>query len=115
VRRLSLVLATGLALLATAVPPVSAAPPENPGARQRVIVRLRDPGPSPRGLADQMVATHGGRAGATYEYALKGFVAELPQAAIDALSRNPNVLAVTPDVLVSIADQEIPTGYDRVD
>jgi subtilisin family serine protease len=76
---------------------------------------MRDTGPAPRGLADQIVAAHGGRVGATYEYAVKGFVAELPQAAIDALKRNPNVLAVSPDVLVSIADQDVPTGFDRIE
>ncbi|MDH3293603.1 MAG: S8 family serine peptidase, partial [Acidimicrobiia bacterium] len=108
-------LVTCLALLATVVPPVAAAPPEDPAARQRVIVRIRDNGPAPRGLADQIVAAHGGRVGATYEYAVKGFVAELPQAAIDALVRNPNVLDVSPDVLVSIADQDVPTGFDRIE
>ena len=113
--RRSLVLVACLGMLASAAPAL-AAPPEDPAGRQRVIVQLRPGSPSPRGLANQTVGQFGGNAGGVFESALKGFVAELPQAAIDALSRNPNVVAITPDrIVVSIAGQEIPTGYDRTE
>jgi subtilisin family serine protease len=101
-------------LLASAAP-AYAAPPDNPANRQRVIVQLRPAGPSPRGFAAQFVEARGGKIGAIYEHALKGFAAELPEAAIDALSHNPNVVSITPDQIVSIAGQDIPTGFDRIE
>ena len=113
-RRIPLVLVTCVALVVSVAPAV-AAPPDNPAGKQRVIVELRPGSASPRGLADQIVGVHGGRFGAVYEHAIKGFVAELPQAAITALSRNPNVVSITPDQIVAIADQDIPTGFDRIE
>ena len=112
--RASLVLVTCLTLLAAAAPAV-AAPPDNPAGLQRVIVQLRPDGPSPRGLSAELAEASGGRTGAVYEHALKGFAAELPEAAIDALRRNPNVLSITPDRIISIAGQDIPTGFDRIE
>jgi len=76
-RRFALVLVTCLALIVTSAP-VVAAPPDNPAGLQRVIVQLRADFPTPRGLATQAVAGSGGRIGAAYEHALKGFAAELP-------------------------------------
>ena len=76
---------------------------------------MRLGGASPRGVSDQIVRIHGGRSGAVYEHVLKGFAAELPQAAINALSHNPNVVSITPDQIISIADQDVPTGFDRIE
>ena len=112
--RRSFVFVVCLAMIASAAPAL-AAPPDNPAGLQRVIVELRPGSASPRGVADQIVRAHGGRSGAVYEYALKGFAAELPQAAINALSHNPNVVSITPDQIISIADQDVPTGFDRIE
>jgi subtilisin family serine protease len=48
-----------------------------------------------------------------YHSALKGFAAELPSAAIEALERNPNVVYVEPDGIATLTG--IPWGLDRVD
>jgi hypothetical protein len=113
-RRVFVLLVT-LAMTATAAPAL-AAPGDNPAALQRVVVQLRPDGPAPGSLAAETVARFGGTTGGVFGFALKGFVAELPPAAVEALSRNPNVLTITPDqVVVSIAAQETPTGYDRTE
>lgn len=69
------------------------------------------------GLARQLVASHGGSLRFTYQHAIKGFSAELPDAAVQALSNNPNVAYVEPNRLGGVvATQNNATwGLDRVD
>lgn len=47
-----------------------------------------------------------------YSHALQGFAANLSEAAVAALRRNPNVLSVEPDVKVSVAEE---WNRDRID
>ena len=69
------------------------------------------------GLARRMAAAHGGRIRFTYEHAIKGFAAELSDAAAAALARNPNVAFVEQDqVMTAFVDQTGATwGLDRID
>ena len=69
------------------------------------------------GLAYGLAAAHGRSPRFIYEHALKGFAAELPDQAVEALSRNPNVAYIEPDSVVwAIATQSSPTwGLDRID
>jgi subtilisin family serine protease len=112
-RRLTLMVAT-FSLIVVALPAQAA-----PGVQLHpVVVQLADDHPNPAEFAGAVVGQHGGRAGFIYEHAIRGFSAQLPQAAIEALERNPQVVAISPDeVVVSIgaADLDIPTGYDRIE
>ncbi len=73
-------------------------------------------------FAESVVAAYGGRVLFTYETALSGFAATLPDTAVDALQNDPDVALVEPDRIVSI-DQSAPDatqtpatwGLDRID
>jgi subtilisin family serine protease len=72
------------------------------------------------GLAQQLVAAHGGALRFTYTAALEGFAAELPPQAVEALQRNPRVLLIEPDrelQLFTGGTQTSPPswGLDRID
>ena len=62
---------------------------------------------------------HGGSLRHVYRYALKGFaVASLPDAAVEALQRNPRVERVERDGIVTINGTQTPApswGLDRID
>jgi hypothetical protein len=75
---------------------------------------------NPSGLTDQLVGQFGGTVHFRYAYALKGFAATLPSAAIDALQRNPAVSFIEPDGIVTASgsgtDNTVSSwGLDRVD
>jgi subtilisin family serine protease len=71
----------------------------------------------PPGLAKRLVATHGGRLRFTYSSAIKGFAADLPVQAEEALLNNPNVAYIEPDLqLKTVSVQPNPPwGLDRID
>jgi subtilisin family serine protease len=69
-------------------------------------------------LTQRLVAGHGGSLRFGYTTALKGFAADLPERAVEALRRNPNVAYVEEDHIVQASDTEAnpPSwGLDRVD
>jgi subtilisin family serine protease len=69
------------------------------------------------GLTKQLVTDHGGTMRFAYTAALKGFAADLPAQAVEALKHNPNVAYVEPDQVVQLFGTETasPWGLDRVD
>jgi subtilisin family serine protease len=82
-----------------------------------IVVFNKDVTDAP-GLARRLVAQHGGAIGFVYEHALKGFSASLPDAAVAALGRNPNVAYIEQDQVMRAVGVESPTpswGLDRVD
>ncbi len=82
------------------------------------IVVFTDDVRDPPGLAHGLARAHGGSVLFTYEYAIKGFAAQLPAQAAEAISRNPNVAYVEPDRTVRLFDTQMnpPSwGLDRVD
>jgi subtilisin family serine protease len=86
-----------------------------PGA---YIVVFKSSLPDPAAEARGLVAQHGGTLRFTYTSAIKGFAADLPARAVDALRRNPNVAYVEADQAVELFDTEsAPSswGLDRVD
>ena len=101
------------ALLTVGVAPTAqAAPPE----RTAVIVQLQR-GSDAAGIARQ-AAGSSGRVSHVYGHAVVGFAATLPARAIEALRRNPRVVAVEPDAAVELYATQTPTpswGLDRVD
>jgi subtilisin family serine protease len=89
------------------------------GASNDYIVTLHADETDPHGRARGLIATHGGSLKHVYRAALKGFaVAGLPDAAVEALRRNPHVAAIELDGVVSISGTQSPTpswGLDRID
>ncbi len=67
--------------------------------------------------AEELARAHGARITHIYEAALKGFSAELPEAAAQAIARNPNVAYVEQDSEVSIDTTQSGAtwGLDRID
>ena len=84
------------------------------GAPQPVIVIFSDAVGDPGALAAELGRAHGFSARHVYTSALHGFAATVPNAAMAALERNPNVLAVEPETAEQVADTP-PTGIDRID
>lgn len=81
------------------------------------IVVFRDGVTDVPALARSLVSTHGGVLEWTYQSALKGFAAELSDAAVDAVRRHPDVVEVEQDSYMSaVTTQTNATwGIDRVD
>jgi subtilisin family serine protease len=72
-----------------------------------------------RGLANALLSQHGGRLRHVYSSALKGFSANLSDAAVAALSKNPQIARIEADAIVNGSSSGIqvsPTwGLDRID
>lgn len=82
---------------------------------ESVIVAVNNDVAEPGAIGRAIAAAHGGCMGHVYEHALKGFSAQLPEAAIKALSKNPHVKSIEPDFLQHAVTQTVPTGVDRID
>lgn len=114
-RYLSLI-AFFVALTLTATHAPSGAADLGPTARYIVSID-----PSAKGLIESRVAELGGKIGVKFNYALDGFVAELPIAIVPLIRKIPNILFVEDDATVSISNSQntqAPTpswGLDRVD
>ena len=85
-------------------------------AKDRYIVLLDDTAPSALGVAKAIatdapgvVPTH------VYSHVFQGFAAVIPDEALAAVRRNPQVKAVVPDEVVRGAAQIVPTGIKRID
>jgi subtilisin family serine protease len=98
-----------------AAPLVQKAPGQ--GIKDQYIVVFKDDVVDVPGLARAMQQAHGGKLLYIYESALKGFAIEIPAGLAQALARNPNVVLVEEDQVMSIdATQSGATwGIDRID
>jgi subtilisin family serine protease len=67
--------------------------------------------------AEALVKAHGGELRHVYGHALEGFAARLPEAAVRALSRNPNVAYIEQDwyLYPSAIQENAPWSLDRID
>lgn len=85
------------------------------------IVVFKDDVADAPGLARELTRAYGVSPRFTYSAAIKGFAAVLPQAALDALARNPNVAYVERDVVATASASGTRTltsaqwGLDRID
>jgi subtilisin family serine protease len=80
-------------------------------------VVLRDGADAP-GLARQLTAAHGGTLRHTYQHAIRGFAASLPDAAVAALQQHPQVAYIEQDQpmhAISTTQTNATWGIDRVD
>jgi subtilisin family serine protease len=81
------------------------------GAKRSVIVVMN---PQRSETAAAVAASVNVRPSHTYSAVFKGFAAELPEPAIRALERNPNVAFIGDDGIAAVSDQEPPTGLTRI-
>ena len=100
-----------------AAAPVVTAPGAGTPVPGQYVVVFR---PGTRGagdLARSLTREHGGSLLHTYEHALQGFAARMPEGRAAALRRNPDVLLVEQDTLVTVADTQTGAtwGLDRSD
>jgi len=81
------------------------------------IVVFRNDVSGPAALAADLVGAAHGTLRYTYSHALKGFGADLPDQALEALRRNPRVAYIVPDATVKLFGTELAPswGLDRVD
>ena len=84
------------------------------------IVLFRDDLGNADAEARKIVTESNGQLLYRYNYAVKGFAARLSESAVEALDRNPNVVSVEPDGVVTVSDsgtQPTPPnwGLDRID
>jgi subtilisin family serine protease len=122
--------AFGAVLLAVAAcqdatsPRPTAGVPSRPNAAQAsaandYIVVFQSDETDPAGQADALVRAHGGSLRYVYRNTIKGFaVANLPDAAVEALQRNPSVAYIERDGIMTADDTQLnpPSwGLDRID
>jgi subtilisin family serine protease len=83
----------------------------------RYIVLFQKNEKDPVGLARALSNAHRGQLLFTYNRVIKGFAANLPAQAVEALQRNPNVLLIEPDRVVGLVTTQTNAtwGLDRVD
>jgi subtilisin family serine protease len=84
------------------------------------IVSFREDEPDPEGQARALTAAYGGTVTFVYRAAIKGFaVAGLPDAALDALQRNPRIVSIERDGIITADGSGTQTpatwGIDRID
>jgi len=107
--------------VATADVPELAAAARGAVVANRYVVVFRGDVRNPRAEADALMSRSGGTLHFRYEAALKGFSATLPQAAVDAIARSPNVSYIEPVTVVTtvvehLSQQSNATwGLDRID
>jgi len=84
----------------------------------RYIVLFKASVSDVRGESDRIVRSEGGRMMFVYEHAVRGFAADLSDAAVERLRRNPNIDLIEQDAVVKLdATQTNPAnwGLDRID
>jgi subtilisin family serine protease len=85
--------------------------------RTSYIITFRDGVTDVPGFARQLTAANGGELTYTYEHAIRGFAAYLPESAINGLSRHPQVATIERDGIVtaSATQSNATWGLDRID
>lgn len=107
------VLISAALLLGTTVPMMTSGA-EAAGPHSSFIVVLQPGTANVPGVADGLAASARGELGFVYEHALQGFSITATDAAAAGLARNPRVAYVERDQKVTLAEQETPTGIDRI-
>lgn len=120
-RSLLSVVSTAVAVLTMTAVPAHAQAPRALVAGQaiegRYIVTLKPTVSDVSGVANRLMRERGGRPDRTFGRVMKGFTARLNAADLQSLRANRDVLAVEPDVVVSIAATQSGAtwGLDRID
>ena len=84
---------------------------------QYIVVFNEGIGTNARNNVADQVQARGGQIHHTYSAALNGFAATLPEKALEALERNPNISHIEPDQVVAVNNQQTNAtwGLDRID
>ena len=108
----------------TAVPPVEPPPPAAIVVAPELItgqylVTFVDTVSDVPGLARRLATQHGANPLATWTAAIKGFAVRIPDQAVDALRKNPNVKSIEQDALIGVegsgTQASAPWSLDRID
>src|SRR3982751_3254360 len=87
--------------------------------RGQYIVVFRDEVKDPASLARKLAAKHRARLKHSYKAALKGMAVELPDTAVEALRREPDVAYIEPNQVIRLNATTVQTGatygLDRID
>ncbi len=84
----------------------------------RYIVVFKDDVGNPKSMAAEMTRGKGITTHFTYQHAIKGFAATIPEQALEGIRHNPNVAYIEPDGLVykTVTQYNPPSwGLDRID
>jgi subtilisin family serine protease len=82
--------------------------------RHRYIVVFKDSVERPGAVAKSQAENRDAEVEHLYRHAIKGYSAELPEAAAEKLKNDPRVKSVTPDHVLHLFAQSYPTGANRV-
>jgi subtilisin family serine protease len=87
------------------------------GSQDRYIVVFRGDVADPDQLTDQLTFGTGAQVQYRYRSAIKGFAGTIPPAAVQGIQRNPNVILVEPDGIVTTTTTQnnATWGLDRID
>lgn len=96
---------------AVAIGPVAQADSAAPG---RYIIRLKPSVADPNAAAQDLAGKLGFQTDQVYRTVIKGFAAQLPQAAVNRLRGDPRVASIEADREVKLSADREPTGIDRV-
>jgi subtilisin family serine protease len=97
---------------------LSSAAPESEVIPGQYIITFADSVSDVPGLAKRIAAQYGHEPLFTYESAIKGFAAQLPDQAIEGLSHNPQIERIEQDGIIRQSDTETNLGnwgLDRID
>ncbi len=107
-------------LLAQGAPPDAsqdAGPPKTPTGKipDQYVVVLKDYVGDPGAVAREHAQRHGAEVIHTYQHAIKGYAARIPEARLAAVRDDPRVQFVSEDREVKASAQELPTGVNRIE
>ena len=109
--RRSACITTSVIALLGMTQPVAA---EESRGERRYIVVLYDSVSRPSAVAAGHERDHGADVGHVYEHVFKGYAAELPEAAVSEIARDPRVASIEADAPFSTTAQTSPTGVRRI-
>lgn len=101
-----------LVVLISLVLPSGALATERP---RPYIVVLKEEGRNPSAVVKEHERHFGARPRALYAHALKGYAATIPTERVSDVRRDGDVAYVVPDVTVSVANQQLPWGMNKID
>jgi aqualysin 1 len=90
-------------------------PPEGVIPGQYIVVFDEGEVRDPTAVAREHAQGHGAEVLYTYQYALEGYAARIPERRLEEVRNDPQVAYVEPDQTVEAAAQQLPWNIDRVD
>ncbi len=116
----AMLLAFSGVLLAQGAPPDAsqdAGPPKTPTGKipDQYVVVLKDDVGDPGAVAREHAQRHGAEVIHTYQHAIKGYAARIPETRLEAVRDDPRVQFVSEDREVKASAQELPTGVNRTE